>query len=145
MSQPYENDPSSDSNLNSIPLDFTKLSPNQMKERLNLFAVNMLQRRTVRDFAKRPVSGAVIEQCLRVAASASGGANMQPWHFVVVSNGITKRQIRTGAEKEERGFYQRRASPAWLKAVQTLGTDENKPFLEQPPYLIVVFSQSYNI
>ena len=70
---------------------------------------------------------------------------MQPWHFDVVSNGITKCQIRMGAEKGERQFYQRRASPHWLKAVLALSTNGNKPFLEPAPYLIVVFSQSYNI
>ena len=145
MPQPHENDTNSDSNLNFIPLDFKKYSANQMQERLNVFAVSMLQRRTGRDFSKRPVSRAVIEQCLRVAGSGPSGVNMQPWHFVVASNGITKRQIRTDAEKEEREFYQRRASPAWLKAVQSLGTNKNKPFLEQAPCLIVVFAQSCNV
>jgi nitroreductase len=49
-----------------------------------------------------------------------GGANQQPWHFVVVSDPETKREIREAAEKEERAFYQGRPSDEWLRAVPPL-------------------------
>ncbi len=70
---------------------------------------------------------------------------MQPWHFALVSNADIKSKIREGAEKEEREFYQHRASSEWLNAVTALGTNQNKPFLEEAPYLIVVFSQGYGV
>ncbi len=50
-----------------------------------------------------------------------------------------KRQIRLAAEEEEREFYSRRATPEWLADLAPLGTDQDKPFLETAPWLIVVF------
>ena len=82
---------------------------------------------------------AVIEHCLRAALAAPSGANMQPWHFVVVRDPAVKRRIRVAAEEEERHFYEHRASPEWLAALAPLGTDTNKPFLETAPALIAVF------
>ena len=64
---------------------------------------------------------------------------MQPWHFVVVSDPDVKKQIREGAEAEEREFYERRASKEWLEALKPLGTDWHKPFLEEAPWVIVIF------
>lgn len=43
------------------------------------------------------------------------------------------------AEAEEREFYHRRATPQWLEALEPLGTDWHKPFLEVAPVLVVVF------
>jgi nitroreductase len=70
---------------------------------------------------------------------------MQPWHFVVVSDPVIKRQIREAAEAEEREFYERRATAEWLETLAPLGTDASKPFLETAPYLIAIFAQSYGI
>jgi nitroreductase len=70
---------------------------------------------------------------------------MQPWHFVVVSDPDIKKQIREGAEAEEREFYERRASEEWLEALAPLGTDWQKPFLEEAPYLIIIFGLSNTI
>jgi nitroreductase len=85
----------------------------------------------------------IIETALRAAGTAPSGANLQPWHFVVVSNAETKKRIREAAEAEEREFYEHRASPEWLAALEPLGTDSSKPFLEAAPYLIAVFLQKY--
>jgi nitroreductase len=116
-----------------------------MKRRASRFYEDVRRRRTVRDFADRPVPRDIIENCLRAAATAPSGANMQPWHFVVVSDPAIKRQIRVEAEKEEHDFYERRAPQEWLDALAPLGTDEHKPFLEIAPYLIVVFAESHGV
>ena len=79
------------------------------------------------------------------AASAPSGANQQPWTFVVVEDKHLKHQIRVAAEKEEKSFYQQRAPNEWLEKVAPLGTDWRKPFLEDAPYLIIVFKQIYGI
>lgn len=100
-------------------------------------------RRTVRDFSDRPVDRCVIENALLAASSAPSGANMQPWYFVAVSEPGLKRKIREAAEVEEREFYAHRASKEWLEALEKLGTDENKPFLEEAPWLIVVFLKKF--
>ena len=99
----------------------------------------MLKRRTVRHFSDRPVSRETIEWVVRTAGSAPSGANKQPWRFVCVQDRALKREIRLGAEQEEREFYARRASDRWLKDLEPLGTDVDKKFLEIAPWLIVVF------
>lgn len=128
-----------------IPLDFEELPVAEMRQRAADFYAQMKRRRTVRDFSDRPVPRDIIETCLLAAGTAPNGANMQPWHFVVVSDTAVKRQIREAAEAEEWKFYQRRATEEWLEALAPLGTDANKPFLETAPCLIAIFAQSYAI
>jgi iodotyrosine deiodinase len=117
----------------------------EMRKRAADFYADIKRRRTVRDFSDKPVAREIIEDCLRAAGTAPNGANLQPWHFVVVSDPLIKRQIREAAEAEERAFYSNRATEAWLEALAPLGTDADKPFLETAPYLIVVFAVSYGV
>jgi iodotyrosine deiodinase len=134
------------SKYNFIPLnDFKEYSPEEMIKRSESFYNQIKQRRTVRDFSDKPVSKEVIENCIRAAGTAPSGANLQPWHFVVVSDPIIKKQIRIAAEKEEKEFYTNRAPKEWLDALAPLGTDEQKPFLEKAPHLIAIFAKSYEI
>jgi len=120
-------------------LQFTELSAEEMITASRNFYLDMKRRRTVREFSDRPVPLEVIKNAISAAGTAPSGANQQPWHFAVVSNPETKREIREAAEKEERAFYQGRAPDEWLKALRKLGTDENKQFLEIAPFLIAVF------
>lgn len=127
-----------------IPLaDYHEYDVDEMRQRASSFHEQMQRRRTVRQFSNRPVSSEIIEQCIRAAATAPSGANLQPWHFVVVTDPSLKRQIRFAAEQEEREFYQRRAPKEWLEALAALGTDEHKPFLETAPFLIAIFVERY--
>jgi iodotyrosine deiodinase len=127
-----------------IPLaPMPAFSTEEMASRAGLFDAELQRRRTVREFDARPVPRAVIESCLNAAGSAPSGAHQQPWHFVAVSDPALKRRIREGAEEEEREFYGHRAPPEWLEALQPLGTDEHKPFLEIAPWLIVIFVQRF--
>ncbi|HKJ44824.1 MAG TPA: nitroreductase family protein [Balneolales bacterium] len=129
-----------------IPLpDFRKISPDDMIKRSDVFYKKMKKRRTVREFSNQPVPREVILNCIKTAATAPNGANKQPWHFVVISNPEIKRKIREAAEKEEWEFYHNRAPDEWLTALENLGTDEHKPFLEDAPFLIAIFSKSYGI
>ena len=127
----------------SIPLQYREFPIEEMRERLAEFYADMKRRRTVREFSARPVPLDLIETALKVANTAPSGANLQPWHFVAVSGPETKKKIREAAEAEEREFYTHRASEEWLAALQPLGTDDRKPFLETAPYLIAVFLQKY--
>ncbi|MEK7831466.1 MAG: nitroreductase family protein [Acidobacteriota bacterium] len=122
-----------------------ELEPEEMLRRAAEFRQQMQRRRTVRYFSSRTVSREVIEDCLLTAGTAPSGANLQPWHFVVVSDPAIKQRIRVEAEKEEHEFYTRKAPQEWLDALAPLGTDERKPFLETAPYLIVIFAQSYGL
>ncbi|HPF35334.1 MAG TPA: nitroreductase family protein [Candidatus Krumholzibacteria bacterium] len=116
-----------------------------MTARAGAFADAVARRRTIRDFDARPVPGDVIRHALRAAGSAPSGANQQPWHFAVVTDPALKREIRLGAEEEERAFYAGRAPDDWLAALAPLGTDAEKPFLETAPVLIAVFQQRWHL
>lgn len=127
------------------PLDtFIEYPMEDMKQRATDFRKHMQRRRTVRHFSDRPIPQEIIEECLLTAGSAPNGANLQPWHFVVVSDPNVKKTIRVAAEEEERDFYNRRAPQEWLEALAPLGTDEHKPFLETAPYLIAIFGKNHS-
>lgn len=102
-------------------------------------------RRTVRHFSSDPVPQEVIETAIKIASTAPSGAHRQPWHFVAISNPEIKEQIREAAEKEEREFYSRRATPEWLEALAPLGTDFVKEHIITAPWLIIVFRRDYDI
>jgi len=133
-------------NPNFVPLKTYQEYPQEdMIERSKSFYEDVKRRRTVRYFSDRPVPREIIENCILAAGTAPNGANIQPWHFVVVSDPKTKKEIREAAEKEEIEFYTRRATPEWLEDLAPLGTDPDKPFLEIAPYLIAIFEQSYRV
>ena len=129
-----------------VPLaGYPRIAPEEAVDRARSFRDEMRGRRTVRDFSDREVSRDVFSACLEAAGTAPNGANMQPWHFVVISDSEVKSTIREAAEREEREFYTQRAPPEWLEALAPLGTDEHKPFLETAPYLIAIFAESYSV
>ena len=133
-------------NYPTIPLPGYREYPGEeMRQRLNDFYKEVNRRRTVREFSDRPVPRDIIETALMAANTAPSGANLQPWHFVAVSGAATKRKIREAAEIEEREFYEHRATPEWLAALEPIGTDSSKPFLETAPYLIAVFLQKFGV
>lgn len=128
-----------------VPLDYTALAPELSLERSAAFAAEITKRRTVREFSAAPVERAIIENCIKAAGSAPSGANQQPWHFTAIGNPDTKRAIRLAAEEEERAFYAGKAGEEWLSALAPLGTDDQKPFLETAPWLIVVFAKRHGV
>lgn len=123
--------------------DYQEYPVDEMKQRSAEFLQLMKRRRSVRDFSDRKIPQEIIEDCLLAAGTAPNGANMQPWHFAVISDPELKKKIRKGAEKEEHDFYHNRAPDEWIEALRPFGTDEHKPFLEKAPYLIAIFSKSY--
>jgi iodotyrosine deiodinase len=128
-----------------IPIEFKRLDPDQQSAKARAFYEMLRTRRTVRDFAPDPVPFELIETAIRTAVTAPSGANRQPWHFVAISRLDVKQKIREAAEAEEREFYDHRAPEEWLEALQPLGTDWQKPFLEIAPWLIVVFREDYGL
>jgi nitroreductase len=130
----------------AVPLpDRRRFSDAEMLARARDFLIEMKTRHSVRAFAPTPVPRAVIEDCIRTAASAPSGANQQPWHFVAVGNPVIKKRIRAAAEAEERAFYGGKAGEEWLHDLAPLGTDDSKPFLEIAPWLIVIFAERYRV
>lgn len=102
-------------------------------------------RRTCRDFSDKQVPKEVIENILLTASTAPSGAHKQPWTFCVVNDAEIKKRIRLAAEAEEKLSYENRMSDEWLNDLAPIGTDWQKPFLEIAPYLIIVFSRSYEV
>ena len=133
------------SSYKPIPLkDFKAKSEEEMELISKNHLLNMKSRHTIRDFSNKKVPFSVIKNCVKVACSAPSGANLQPWHFSIISSKIVKSKIRKAAEIEEQKFYEDLKKNEWLKALEPLGTHADKPHLEVAPWLIVVFSERYS-
>tara|TARA_Y100001970_G_scaffold239324_1_gene301168 strand:+ start:450 stop:1127 length:678 start_codon:yes stop_codon:yes gene_type:complete len=109
------------------------------------FYKSIKERRSVREFENKKVNLDIIKNAILAAGSAPSGANLQPWHFVIIKNKEIKKKIRLAAEKEEKNFYRYKAPEEWLNALAPLGTDENKNFIENAPYLIAIFEKKFSI
>lgn len=127
------------SEIATVPAPRSAVPAGQALARVRELRDDLARRRTIRDFADRPVPIELVETAIAAAATAPSGANLQPWRFVVVTDPERKRRIRAAAETEEREFYRHRATDEWLAALAPLGTDWRKPFLQTAPVLIVVF------
>ncbi len=129
-----------------IPLRFSMLSPEEQIARADSFYEEMDRRRSVRFFSDAPVPRHLIEQAIRTASTAPSGAHRQPWRFVVTGDPDIKRQIREAAEEEERINYEGGRLPEhWREALEPLGTDWHKGFLETVPWVVVMFEERYGV
>jgi len=118
-------------------------SPAESLARATDFHHWLNSRRTVREISRRPVPKEIIEQLILAASTAPSGAHKQPWTFCAVSNPEIKQEIRKAAEQEEYDSYHGRMSERWLKDLAPIGTGWHKPFLENAPWLIIVFKRVY--
>ena len=124
--------------------DFQFKSESEMETISNNHLLEMTSRHTIRDFSNKDVPFSIIKNCIKVACSAPSGANLQPWHFSLISSKLVKSKIREAAEIEEQKFYNDIKKDEWLKALEPIGTHADKPHLEVAPWLIVVFSERYS-
>ena len=126
----------------AIPLmDYKEYPADEMVRRSQAFCAQIKRRHTVRSFSDRPVPREIIEHAIAAAGSAPSGANHQPWFFCAIGSAQVKKRLREQAEEEERSFYAGKAGREWLEALEALGTDDNKPYLEIAPWIIAVFGQ----
>jgi len=123
----------------TVPYLAPRVAPEEMIRRIRDDRVIADARRTVRTFSSDPVPREVIEDAIRIAGSAPSGAHKEPWHFVAISDATTKRRLREAAEREERAFYEARATDEWLDALAPLGTDFVKEHITDAPWVLVVF------
>ena len=129
-----------------IPYQRPSLTDDQQTLRAENFYEEMDSRRSVRFFSARRVPRQLIETAIRTASTAPSGAHRQPWTFVITGDPNVKRQIRLAAEEEERINYEGGRLPEhWLQALEPLGTDWHKDFLEVVPWIVVLFEQRYGI
>ena len=126
-------------------LKFKEISSKEISKRSLEFYKLIQKRRSVREFSDKKIDVNIIKNAILSAGTAPNGANLQPWHFVVVKDKKVKKKIRIAAENEEIKFYTSKAPKEWLKALQPLGTDTNKNFIEIAPVLIAIFEKKYSI
>lgn len=126
-------------------LNFKKMNQRDMIQKSKDFLLETSKRRSVREFSNKKFPVSIVKNAIKVALTAPSGANKQPWHFVLVENEKVKKKIRVAAEKEEKEFYNHRAPDDWLKDLNQFETDWRKPFLEEAPYLIIVFKEIYDL
>lgn len=130
----------------SIPYRVSRRCPGEMLSRGRELFDRYDARRSVRDFSPDAVPREIIEIAMRAASTAPSGAHRQPWTFVAVADPAVKHAIRVAAEAEERENYEGgRMSAEWLAALEPLGTDWRKPFLETAPWLVVLFEQTHGV
>lgn len=130
--------------LPTIPYRPPRLPPEVMLERARQFYTEMDRRRSVRMFSAQPVAKELVELAVMTASTAPSGAHRQPWKFVVTGDSGLKRRIRVAAEEEERTNYEGGRLPAhWLEAVEPLGTDADKSYLETVPWIVVLFEERH--
>jgi nitroreductase len=126
-------------------LPFAQRTEQEMESRSRDFYALMSKRRSVRDFSDKPVPRQLIERAIQTAGTAPSGAHKQPWKFVAVDSPVIKNRIREEAEKEEYESYHGRMSEEWLRALEPIGTDWQKPFLEHAPWIVVCFAEKYQV
>ncbi|MBU6245731.1 MAG: nitroreductase family protein [Actinomycetales bacterium] len=106
------------------------------------FLAHMDSRRSVRMFSGDDVPREMIEIAVATANTAPSGAHQQPWTFVATNDQVVRHSIRVAAEIEETENYEGgRLPPAWRAALEPLGTDSDKSYLEVVPWIVVVFAQ----
>ncbi len=128
-----------------IPLKFTELDKKTMLSNSREFLSNIKMRRTVRDFSGKAVPEEIIINAVKAAATAPNGANLQPWRFVIIKDKNLKSELRRLSEEKEGEFYSERAPEEWLNDLKHLGTNAQKPFLEEAPYIIAVFEKKWDL
>ena len=131
--------------MSNKKLQYSPLSEVDMARASSDFLSSMRLRRSVREFSSRDIPIEVVKNIVSTAASAPSGANKEPWHFTIVKDPGVKKEIRVGAESEEKAFYKQKAPESWLSDLNKFGTDWHKEFLEIAPYLIIVFKQIYDL
>ena len=126
-------------------LKIERVESPEMLERSANYLENMKTRRSVRDFSSESIPIDVIKNIVSSASSAPSGANKEPWKFCIVKDPELKKKIREAAEAEEQENYDHRFPTEWLEDLHQCGTDWHKEFLEEAPYLIVIFKQVYDL
>ena len=126
-----------------LKLNFKEFPKKEIKKRSEEFYNMIKKRRSVRNFKVSKIDDEIIKNAILAAGSGPSGANLQPWHFVIIKDKNIKKKIKKAAEKEEFNFYSYKAPKEWLEALKPLGTNNEKEFLTKAPVLIAIFEQKF--
>ena len=125
--------------------DYNHVAPEDALRVAQEYLALLKTRHSIRMFARTDVDQSIIETAIAAAGRAPSGANQQPWHFVAIKNQEMKKRVREAAEIEEQAFYDGGGGDEWIRALEPIGTDPNKPHLTDAPWLIIVFAQRYGL
>ena len=81
----------------SVKLKHTIISVEEIKKRSKIFYNLIKKRRSIREFSLKSIDDSIIKNAIKSAGTAPNGANLQPWHFVVIKNKKIKKVIRKAA------------------------------------------------
>ncbi len=137
--------PLHDADTPHIAYAIPRFEEGQLKRKAREFYEHLNKRRSVRHFSSDPVPLEVIQDIVRAAGTSPSGAHSEPWTFVVVQEPKLKCQIREIIEQEEYLNYDRRMGDRWVNDLKFVRTTHEKPYLENAPYVIVVFKQQYHL
>ena len=73
-------------------LDFSNQTLEEMSLNSKKFYDLIKKRRSVRDFKNDVINFEIIKNAILAAGTAPSGANLQPWHFVVIKNRSIKKK-----------------------------------------------------
>ena len=73
-------------------LKFSNQTIEEMKLNSKKFYKLISQRRSVRDFDNKSFDINIINNAILAAGTAPSGANLQPWHFVIIKNKDIKKK-----------------------------------------------------
>lgn len=92
-------------------------------------------RRSIRRYDSRPVPPSLIDQLLEAAIWAPSAHNRQPWRFVVISNGETRRQLAAAMGERLRQDLTTDGAPP-----EVIGRDVERSYarISNAPLLILI-------
>lgn len=86
-----------------IPLTFARLTAPEQAERLRAFLARLETGRTQAARLRDPAVPEIVREAIRVAGTSPSGANLQPWHYVIVTDPDLRRALRQAAEQDGDG------------------------------------------
>lgn len=100
------------------------------------------KRRSYREYESESFDINILIDAIEAAKHAPNGANKQPWSFCIVKDPAMKKAIRIKSEAIEEEFY-KKISKDWQEDLIDLKVNTSKPFLEEAPYLVVIFKHTF--
>lgn len=89
-----------------VPLAFERLAAPEQAERLRSFLAGLESGRSREAALREPVDSEVVREAVRVAGTGPSGANLQPWHYLLVTNPDMRRALRQAAAQEGEGPWE---------------------------------------
>ncbi|ADU32078.1 nitroreductase family protein [Evansella cellulosilytica] len=112
-----------------IDLNFNRKLPLDQVAHVSDYANKIIKRKKVLAFSDREVEQEVIETAVKAAGTSPSGANQQPWKFITVKDPLVKKKVRVAAEAD----------------AKMNGAASTKAYLEEAPYLVVLFRENYSV